>query len=123
MKRLFVAVTTAVIVLTAIFVIGCSKSSLNGTFEGTLPCADCPGLQTLININPDSTFHMEETYLESDEETTITEGTWSLEKDIITFDSGDYQFEYKLISTQEIRWAPGGEEITGTDLNWSLLKE
>ncbi|MDZ7838801.1 MAG: hypothetical protein U5N58_13190 [Actinomycetota bacterium] len=53
---------------------------------------------------------MEETYLESDVETTINEGAWSLKKDVITFNSGDYQFEYKLISPQQIRWAPEGEE-------------
>ena len=66
---------------------------------------------------------MEETYLESDVEPRITNGTWVLNGDIITFTAGDYRFEYKLISEKEIRWAPGGEEITGTDLNWSLLKK
>ena len=123
MKRLLSILLIVVISLVAVISFGCSKSKLSGTYEGTLPCADCPGLQTLITFNSDGTFHMEETYLESDVETRITNGKWTLNGDIITFTAGDYRFEYKLISEKEIRWAPGGEEITGTDLNWSLLKK
>ncbi|OFW64970.1 MAG: hypothetical protein A2Z35_01880 [Actinobacteria bacterium RBG_19FT_COMBO_36_27] len=123
MKRLLSILLIVVISLAAVISFGCSKSELSGTYEGTLPCADCPGLQTLITFNSDGTFYMEETYLESDVEPRITNGTWVLNEDIITFSAGDYKFEYKLISEKEIRWAPGGEEITGTDLNWSLLKK
>lgn len=102
---------------------GCGRSAIGGTYEGTLPCADCPGLDTLITFNSDGTFHMEEIYLERSEEPIITEGGWVLDGDIIHFTAGDYKFEYKVISEKEIRWAPDGEEITGTDLNWSLLKK
>ena len=112
--------------LTTVTSFGCSKSELNGTYEGTLPAADGPGLQTIITLDSDGTFHMEETFIESDVEPRITDGTWILDGDIITFTVeegivGD--FEYKVISEKEIRWAPNGEEITGTDLNWSLLKK
>ena len=123
MKKLLLILLIVVISLTALISFGCSKSKLSGTYEGTLPAADCPGLQTLITFNSDGTFYMEETYLERDDKPTITNGKWVLNGDIITFTTGDYKFEYKLISEKEIRWAPGGEEITGTDLNWSLLKK
>lgn len=123
MKKLLSVLLIVMITITAAMSFGCSQSKLAGTYEGTLPCADCPGLQTLITINSDGTFHMEETYLERSQSPTVTDGTWTLDKDIITFSSGDYKFEYKVISEKEIRWAPGGEEITGTDLNWSLLKK
>jgi hypothetical protein len=123
MKKLLLILLIFVISLTAVISFGCSKSKLSGTYEGTLPCADCPGLQTLITFNSDGTFYMEETFLERDDKPTITNGKWVLNGDIITFTAGDYKFEYKLISEKEIRWAPGGEEITGTDLNWSLFKK
>lgn len=123
MKKLLLILLIVVISLAVILSFGCSKSKLSGTYEGTLPCADCPGLQTLITFNSDGTFYMEETFLERDDKPTITNGKWVLNGDIITFTAGDYKFEYKLISEKEIRWAPGGEEITGTDLNWSLLKK
>ena len=123
MKKLLLILLIVVISLTTIISFGCSKSKLSGTYEGTLPCADCPGLQTLITFNSDGTFHMEETYLERSEKPIVTDGTWVLDGDIIIFTAGDYKFEYKLISEKEIRWAPDGKEITGTDLNWSLLKK
>ena len=123
MKKLLLILLIVVISLAAVLSFGCGKSKLSGTYEGTLPCADCPGLQTLITFNSDGTFYMEETFLERDDKPTITNGKWTLDVDIITLTAGDYKFEYKLISEKEIRWAPGGEEITGTDLNWSLLKK
>jgi hypothetical protein len=123
MKKTLIILSVTAIILAALLSIGCSKSKLSGTFEGTLPCADCPGIQTFITINSDGTFHMEETYLESDVETMISDGKWVLDKDVITFTVDDYNFEYKVISDKEIKWAPDGEEITGTDLNWSLFKK
>ena len=123
MKKLLLILLIVVISLATVTNFSCSKSKLRGTYEGTLPCADCPGLQTLITFNSDGTFYMEETYLESDVETRITNGKWVLNVDIITFTAGDYRFEYKVITEKEIKWAPGGEEITGTNLNWSLLKK
>jgi hypothetical protein len=123
MKKSLVILLIFVITLAAVISFGCSKSKLSGTYMGTLPCADCPGLQTQITFNSDGTFHMEETYLERSESPIITEGTWTVEGDIINFTSSDYQFEYKIISENEIRWAPDGKEITGTDLNWSLFEE
>jgi len=123
LKKLLLILLIVVISLTVVISFGCTKSKLSGTYEGTLPCADCPGLKTLITFNSDGTFHMEETYLERSDKPTITNGTWVLNKDIITLTTGDYKFEYKLISEKEIRWAPDGQEITGTNLNWSLLKK
>jgi hypothetical protein len=123
MKKLLLILFIIILSFTTIISFGCSKSKLNGTYEGTLPAADGPGLQTLITFNSNGTFYMKETFLESDVEPRISNGKWVLNKDIITFTVGDYQFEYKLISEKEIRWAPGGKEITGTNLNWSLFKK
>ena len=123
MKKLLLILLIVLISLATVISFGCSKSKLSGTYEGTLPAADGPGLQTLVTFNSDGTFHMEETFLEKDVEPRITDGTWVLDGDMITFTASDYKFEYKLISEKEIRWAPNGEEITGTNLNWSLLKK
>ena len=123
MKKLLLILLIVMISLAVVISFGCSKSKLSGVYEGTLPAADGPGLQTIITFNSNGTFHMEETFLEKDVEPRITNGKWVLNKDIITFTAGDYKFVYKLISEKEIRWAPNGEEITGTNLNWSLLKK
>jgi uncharacterized lipoprotein NlpE involved in copper resistance len=45
-----------------------SQNSLDwsGTYEATLPCADCPGIKTSIVINQDETFQIHSEYLERD---------------------------------------------------------
>ncbi len=35
-----------------------------GAYEGTLPCADCPGIKTVIQLNNDNTFSMVSEYLD-----------------------------------------------------------
>lgn len=122
MKRAIKYFFISLILILCLSCFACTQSGLYGSYEGILPCADCPGLHTIIDLKSDNTFHMEEIYLERSEEPLITEGTWELDGDIITFRADGYSFEYKVISEEEIRWAPDGEEITGTDLNWSLLK-
>lgn len=43
-----------------------SENSLDwpGEYEGVLPCADCPGIQTKITLNDDKTYELEMEYLE-----------------------------------------------------------
>lgn len=42
-----------------------AKTSLDwaGVYQGTLPCASCPGIKTLITLNPDGEFIKEEHYI------------------------------------------------------------
>ena len=35
-------------------------TSVAGTYEGTLPAADCPGIKTVLTINPDSTYQLKQ---------------------------------------------------------------
>lgn len=35
-------------------------TAVAGTYEGTLPSADCPGFKTVITINADSTYQMQQ---------------------------------------------------------------
>lgn len=41
-----------------------------GVFQGVLPCADCPGINTSLTLNADSTFALNEKYGDS-KDTTI----------------------------------------------------
>ena len=58
-----------------------SMTSLDwdGTYEGELPCADCEGIKTVVTINSDNTYSIQETYL--GKETTPTETTGTFEWD------------------------------------------
>lgn len=35
----------------------------NGTYKGVLPCADCEGIETELELNADKTYDLKETYL------------------------------------------------------------
>ena len=39
-------------------------ASIAGTYEGTLPAADCPGIKTVLTIHADSTYQLTQDYLE-----------------------------------------------------------
>lgn len=39
-------------------------TSIAGTYEGTLPAADCPGIKTVLTINADSTYQLKQDYID-----------------------------------------------------------
>lgn len=39
-------------------------TTVAGTYEGTLPAADCPGIKTVLTINTDSTYELKQDYIE-----------------------------------------------------------
>lgn len=50
-----------------------------GAFSGTLPCADCPGLNTQISLNRDGTYTVHEVY-QGKAGSFDTGGTWTAEE-------------------------------------------
>ena len=51
-----------------------------GNFSGTLPCADCPGIDTTLELHADGSFMLMETYQERKVEPGMLEGTWTAEE-------------------------------------------
>ena len=51
-----------------------------GNFSGTLPCADCPGIDTTLELRTDGSFMLMETYQERKGEPGMIEGTWTAEE-------------------------------------------
>lgn len=43
---------------------GMDLASVAGTYAGTLPAADCPGIETVLTINADSTYQIEQNYID-----------------------------------------------------------
>jgi len=50
-----------------------------GTFSGTLPCADCPGIDTKITLKPDGSYMLHETY-QGKKGSFDGDGTWTAEE-------------------------------------------
>ena len=49
-----------------------------GTFKGTLPCADCPGIDTTLVLNADGTYTLDTVY-QGKPGAFSTDGTWTTE--------------------------------------------
>lgn len=51
-----------------------------GTFSGTLPCADCPGIDTKLTFNADGTYKLHEVYQGKPGNGFSGDGTWTVEE-------------------------------------------
>jgi heat shock protein HslJ len=67
-----------------------SRNALDwaGTYAGTLPCANCPGVQTRLRLNRDESFELSVQYLERDPAPKVSRGrfTWQANGNAITLD-------------------------------------
>lgn len=50
-----------------------------GTWVGTIPCADCPGIDYKLDLNPDSTYRERLVYQGRSATPFVQSGTWSVE--------------------------------------------
>ena len=69
-----------------------SRNALDwaGTYEGVLPCADCPGIRTRLTLRQDGRFELSLTYLERKVEPFKSQGSfrWNADGNTITLDDG-----------------------------------
>ena len=74
----------------------------NGTYEGTLPCADCPGIKATIVLKENNTFTQHFEYLDRDTDFTETgKIEWNKNGNSITLiseDGGKQQFKVKKVA-------------------------
>lgn len=98
-----------------------------GRFNGTLPCASCPGIDTDIEIKDDYSFVLTETYKESKDAPTRIKGSWSAEQDghVMRLDP-DSKSEndrlYQVLANDEIKQLDAeGKPMVGT-ANYSLRR-
>ncbi|TXX75753.1 lipoporotein NlpE [Vibrio cholerae] len=62
-----------------------------GIYQGTLPCADCGGIETELTLNADGTYALTEKYLDKEGEPFASQGTfvWNEAGNIVTLQTGD----------------------------------
>lgn len=84
----------------------------NGVYTGTLPCADCEGIATTLQLKRDKTYSMEMRYLGKSDMPTLSQGTfsWNRAGSIITLNNVDKK-------TGPSAYAVGENQITQLDLN------
>lgn len=104
-----------------------SENSLDwaGTYEGTLPCADCPGIKIELTINSDETFSMYQEYLERDMKGTET-GTfrWDEGGNIVTLTTENGREDlYQVGENRLFRLDPEGNRVQGELADHYILEK
>ncbi|WP_114749557.1 copper resistance protein NlpE [Pleomorphovibrio marinus] len=95
-----------------------SKNALDweGVYEGTVPCADCEGIATTLEIDYDNNFELKTKYLGKSEEEFSYSGdfTWNEKGNIITLKGVDNRpSQYLVGENQLFQLDMEGERITG----------
>ncbi|MHC5201812.1 copper resistance protein NlpE [Myroides sp. LJL119] len=87
----------------------------DGTYKGVLPCADCPGIEVTIVLNPDGTFQREDVYQDKKDGTFKQVGTFTWDKDgrIVTLKSKDEVSQFQVREGSMVMLDTQGNIITG----------
>ncbi|MCA4777549.1 copper resistance protein NlpE N-terminal domain-containing protein [Empedobacter falsenii] len=102
-----------------------SKTSIDwvGTYEGVLPCADCPGIKTTVTLNKDETIKIVSDYMKGN--TTFEEQgqfEWTADNNAIFLDTKDKnRYFYKVGENKLIVLSQEGEELDGPLANNYIL--
>lgn len=102
-----------------------SKTSIDwvGTYEGVLPCADCPGIKTTVTLNKDETIKIVSDYMKGN--TTFEEQgqfEWTAYNNAIFLDTKDKnRYFYKVGENKLIVLSQEGEELDGPLANNYIL--
>lgn len=94
-----------------------SENSLdwNGIYEGVIPCADCPGIETELTLHEDKTYSLSLLYQDREKKPTITQGSFTFDAtgSIITLDKAGNHSQYKVKEGCLTMLDADGKEIEG----------
>lgn len=106
-----------------------SQNSLDwaGIYEGTVPCADCKGIKTVLELNEDKTYVLSQTYLgnpeKDNENKRIGNFTWDDSGSKVTLEDGDDEMQYKVGENQLLMLNTEGNMIDGKISDLYILKK
>jgi len=103
-----------------------SQNSLDwqGSYEGTTPCADCPGIKTTVELKDDGTFTYRAEYLEREQAFTDS-GTfmWHDNGSVVHLKGKDTDLKFKVGENQLIQLDIEGKQITSELAEYYVLKK
>lgn len=87
----------------------------DGTYQGVIPCADCPGIKVTIVLNPDGTFQREDVYMDKKDGTINETGsfTWDKTGTIVTLKGKDQTSQFKVQEGNIVMLDTDGNIIEG----------
>lgn len=99
-----------------------------GLYAGSLPCADCPGIDTSIAFTPEGGYSLSETYLGERGRSFVSKGTWTLREDGKTLLLDPEAKEerdrwYEIVSATELRALDRDGKAIDSKLDYSLRRK
>lgn len=99
------------------------SNAIDGVFFGTIPCADCEGIEYIIAFNEDFTFNSKSVYLGKSEKPFETSGNYTIEDEIIKLLNNDEGLRYFIKTGNNLQILDRNrEEITGSLAPRYILK-
>ena len=104
---------------------GLDVRAFAGSFRGTLPCADCPGIDSTIELKADGTYALHDVYQESNGATNDGAGTWTVEEagKRIRLDPDSKEDQdrlYAVVSNDELHMLDSEGNPPSSGLDYSL---
>ncbi len=93
-----------------------------GTYTGTLPAADCPGIETELKLSDDGTFTLSENYIDRDT-SFYDKGTYTVRGNLLTLNGMDEVSYYKVEENRLRKLDADRNEITGALAEHYILKK
>jgi len=99
-------------------------SYLVGSYKGTIPCADCDGIEEKLTLNSNKSFTIERTYLGKEKDNKFYDkGNYSIDNGIVILSLKDAPTKYKLANGYLLQLDMEGKEISGENAkNYKLVK-
>ena len=95
-----------------------------GTYQGTLPAADGPGIATTITFGQDRSYIEELVYINKDDGTFIETGKYHIADNTIELTSAAGEKSYYKLENEQIRRLDMEQKpISGTLANYYILKQ
>lgn len=96
-----------------------------GVYEGTMPCASCEGIETVVELKDDNTYKATYTYMGGDEYTVSNEGafTWDESGQVVILVAEDDIKQFKVGENHLTLLGDDGEVNTGELAEYYVLKK
>lgn len=87
-----------------------------GTYQGTLPCADCPGIRIRLVLMQDGTYELQTRYLDRQAYPTVVRGSfaWQSDGSSIRLDKAGDEQRYFVAERRLIQLYQDGTRPTGS---------
>lgn len=96
---------------------------IEGTYTGTLPAADCPGIKTTLTLGNDKSFTLISEYIDRKDATYTEKGAYALEGNLLTLTFENDNQYYKVGENTLTRLDRDKKEVTGELASYYILKK